>query len=451
MYSVGFLTLGCKVNAYETKGMEESFRAAGFEIRSFADQADVYVVNTCTVTNIADRKSRQMLHRAKKRNPRAVVVAAGCYAQAKACAAEEDGIDLIVGNNQKSQIVSMVLSYLEQQREEAGAKQRVQVLERGELGEYEELLVTNTGNKNRAFIKIQDGCNQFCSYCIIPYVRGEIRSRKEEDVLREVKELADKGCREIVLTGIHLSSYGAGSAPEQHFLRLQGEPLLSLIEKISGIGGIQRIRLGSLEPRIVTESFARRLSMNSKVCPHFHLSLQSGCDATLQRMNRKYTVQEYRQGAAYLRKYFDRPALTTDLIVGFPCETVEEFETTRAFAEEMEFADVHIFKYSRRKGTRADRMEGQIPEDSKAERSRILIEQGRISQEKYEKQLLGAEETLIIEAEETLLGQSYWSGRTSRYLKAAIPKENGKDLTNRMLTVVLEKRLGNGILLAAKK
>ena len=353
-----FHTLGCKVNAYETEAMEELLQTAGYDIVPFTEQADVYVVNTCSVTNMAERKSRQMLHRAKKLNPEAVVVATGCYVQVSEEEARADAaVDLVLGNNQKRQIVTALDAYFE-------GRTFDDVLADVEKEQYEELEVSTVLEHTRAFVKVQDGCNQFCSYCIIPYARGRVRSRRMENVIAEIKRLAEAGIQEVVLTGIHLSSYGREIDGESH--------LIELIEAIHPIDGISRIRLGSLEPRIITEEFVGRLKKLHKVCPHFHLSLQSGCEETLKRMNRHYTPEEYYEKCKLLRAAFENPAITTDVIVGFPGETDEEFDKTRQFLEKVHFYEMHIFRYSRRKGTRADKMENQIPEETKAQRSSIL-------------------------------------------------------------------------------
>ena len=353
-----FHTLGCKVNAYETEAMEELLQTAGYDIVPFTEQADVYVVNTCSVTNMAERKSRQMLHRAKKLNPEAVVVATGCYVQVSEEEARADAaVDLVLGNNQKRQIVTALDAYFE-------GRAFDDVLADVEKEQYEELEVSTVLEHTRAFVKVQDGCNQFCSYCIIPYARGRVRSRRMENVIAEIKRLAEAGIQEVVLTGIHLSSYGREIDGESH--------LIELIEAIHPIDGISRIRLGSLEPRIITEEFVGRLKKLYKVCPHFHLSLQSGCEETLKRMNRHYTPEEYYEKCKLLRAAFENPAITTDVIVGFPGETDEEFDKTRQFLEKVHFYEMHIFRYSRRKGTRADKMENQIPEEIKAQRSGVL-------------------------------------------------------------------------------
>ena len=418
--------LGCKVNAYETESMQQLLEKAGYEIVPFEEKADVYVVNTCSVTNIADRKSRQMLHRAKKRNPDSVVVAAGCYVQtAKERALTDASVDILIGNNKKHQLPEMLEQFFavrqeDKDREDGDAKEQQSGVcnHRGALAivdiakehEYEKLSVNRTTEHTRAFLKVQDGCNQFCSYCIIPYARGRVRSRGLSEVLREVERLAASGCREIVLTGIHLSSYGLDL----------GTDLLSLIQKVHQISGIARIRLGSLEPKIVTEEFAQQLSQLPKLCPHFHLSLQSGCDATLQRMNRKYTCEQYAQGCELLRKYFDHPAITTDVIVGFPGETAEEFETTRSFLEQIGFFEIHIFKYSLRKGTRAAQMPQQVPEDVKHARSEQLFSDQAPRNEAFLNWYLGKEVQVLLEEKVSFGETEYLVGYTKEYVKAAV-------------------------------
>lgn len=449
---VAFLTLGCKVNSYETNAMEQLFAEAGYELAEFHEKADIYVINTCTVTNMADRKSRQMLHRAKKMNPGAVIVAAGCYVQASAEEAQKDeAIDVIIGNNQKKQIVSLVEEYVRQRQETEAKKNVTSLVDMKEPQNYEELSIANAGKKTRAYIKIQDGCNQFCSYCIIPYVRGRIRSRSEEDVLSEVKRLAENGYQEVVLTGIHLSSYGVDLQGEKNFILLEGKPLLSIIRKVSEVEGIKRIRLGSLEPRIVTESFVEELAKIDKVCPHFHLSLQSGCDETLKRMNRKYSAAEYKKGCDMLRKYFDNPAITTDVIVGFPEETKEEFAATKAFLKEIAFSDVHIFKYSMRKGTVAAKNPNQVPESIKHERSSQLIELGRNMQNIYEETFIGHNTAVIVEERVTIKGKEYFVGHNERYVKLALPAEPEKEkLHNKLLAVKVIGKVEEHVLLCEK-
>ena len=401
---VALHNLGCKVNAYEIEAMQQMLEQAGYEIVPFAPGADIYIINTCTVTNIADRKSRQMLHKAKKMNPDAVVVAAGCYVQAKKDEAQiDEAIDIVLGNNKKQDL----LAVLEQYDREKG--QEKELIDLKEPVAYEELKLSSTGEHTRAYLKVQDGCNQFCSYCIIPYVRGRVRSRKRQEIVDEVKRLVKNGYQEFVLTGIHLSSYGVDCS----------DSLLQLILAVHEIEGVKRIRLGSLEPRIITEEFVKTISSLSKICPHFHLSLQSGCDETLKRMNRRYTAGEYLDGCALLRKYFDHPALTTDVIVGFPQESEEEFEKSRDMIERTGFYETHIFKYSRREGTRADRMEGQIPEQVKTARSHVLIELGKQQKQKFMEYYLGREVEILFEEQARIHGKTYWIGHTREYLKVA--------------------------------
>jgi len=439
---VAFLSLGCKVNSYETEGMRALFLEAGAVEVAFEEVADVYLVNTCSVTNIADRKSRQMLHRAKKHNPDAVVVAAGCYVQAageKLC--EDAGVDVIVGNNKKGEVAELVAAYL-QNRE---AAENIALAEIGKEHSYEELPIAAVTEHTRAFIKIEDGCNQFCSYCIIPYVRGRVRSRSEEEVLAEVKRLADDGYREVVLTGIHLSSYGLEKKEKQDTSSEFDEtlaagkkefPLLALLKKVQEVEGIERIRLGSLEPRIITEEFVREIAGLSKLCPHFHLSLQSGCDATLRRMNRKYTTAEYKAAVDILRKYLENPAITTDIIVGFPGETEEEFVQTMQFAEDIAFSQIHIFKYSRRQGTVADRMPDQVPEPVKAERSDRLSAVEERMRENYRRSFVGQTEEILTEEAVEVDGATYYTGHTKRYVKLAV-RHNDEISDNQLLTVLV--------------
>ena len=412
MRTAALHNLGCKVNAYETEAMQQILENAGYQIVDFGDKADVYVINTCSVTNVADKKSRQMLHRAKAKNPEAVVVAAGCYVQAAAERLEEDaGVDLIIGNNKKKDLAVILENYFEQKRGEKGSY----VIDIAHTGEYEDLHINRISDHTRAFIKIQDGCNQFCSYCIIPYTRGRIRSREIADIEKEVKALAGKGYREIVLTGIHLSSYGKDLREETN--------LLDAVRLVHGIEGVERIRLGSLEPRIVTREFAQALKEMPKVCPHFHLSLQSGCEATLKRMNRHYTPEEYLEGCRILREVFENPAITTDVIVGFPGETEEEFEETREFLKKVHFYEMHIFKYSRRAGTRADRMPDQVPESVKTARSEALLEMERQMSLEYRKSFLGKKCEVLLEEPEVIGGKRYVTGHTREYVRIAV--ENG--------------------------
>lgn len=423
--------LGCKVNAYETESMQQMLEAAGYEIVSFDQKADVYVINTCSVTNIADRKSRQMIHRAKKQNPDGVVVAAGCYVQtAKEQAQADEAIDILIGNNKKHELIQLLEQFF---AEKSGKKS--EVIDIAEDKAYETLNVSRTAEHTRAFIKVQDGCNQFCSYCIIPYARGRVRSRALSDVLQEVETLAKNGYREIVLTGIHLSSYGVDCE----------ENLLHLIQEVHRIEGIERIRLGSLEPKIVTEEFARSLSQLPKVCPHFHLSLQSGCDATLKRMNRKYTCEEYASGCELLRKYFEHPAITTDVIVGFPGETEEEFEITREFLKKIGFFEIHIFKYSVRKGTKAAGMKDQIPEEIKAKRSEILFNDLVPMNHAFLEWYIGKEAEVLMEEKVTFSGKEYFLGHTKEYVKMAVPYT--ENMENTLVTGKVKGMLKEHILL----
>ncbi|MGN0396900.1 MAG: tRNA (N(6)-L-threonylcarbamoyladenosine(37)-C(2))-methylthiotransferase MtaB [Candidatus Fimimorpha sp.] len=403
---VAFHTLGCKVNTYETDAMEQLLLSHGYEIVPFENSADIYIINTCSVTNMADRKSRQMLHKAKKKNPDAVVVAAGCYVQAAPNDVLADtGVDLIIGNNKKQDLVQILEDYFKDHRQEA-------VIAIDQEKQYEELELNFVSDHTRAYIKVQDGCNQFCSYCIIPYTRGRIRSRAIDDVTAEIKRIAQNGTKEVVLTGIHLSSYGKDFD--------NGENLLHLIQTVHQIEGIERIRLGSLEPRIITRDFAEELNKLEKFCPHFHLSLQSGCEATLKRMNRHYTPGEYYEKCKLLREVFDHPAITTDVIVGFPGETEQEFEQTREFLEQVHFYEMHIFKYSKRKGTRAAVMPDQVPEQIKTERSNRLLElDGALSRE-YREFWIGKEVTVLLEEEVTFDQTSYMVGHTKEYVKAAV-------------------------------
>ena len=389
MKKVALHNLGCKVNAYETEAMQEMLDKEGYEIVPFKEGADIYIINTCTVTNIADRKSRQMLHRARKMNPDAIVVAAGCYVQAQEKEHHEldSCIDIVIGNNKKQDLIQILDEYESKCKTE-------KVIDINHTNEYENLNLSRTGEHTRAYIKVQDGCNQFCSYCIIPFARGRVRSRSLEDVVQEVTTLSGNGYKEVVLTGIHLSSYGVDF--EEQEARKKTD-LLTLILAVHEIPGIERIRLGSLEPRIITEEFAKTIAGLPKMCPHFHLSLQSGCDATLKRMNRRYTTGEYYEKCELLRKYFDHPALTTDVIVGFPGETEEEFEESKAFVDKVNFYETHIFKYSKREGTRAAVMENQVPEQIKAERSAQLIELGAKKQEAYEKEMVGKDVEILVE------------------------------------------------------
>ncbi len=433
MKSVALHNLGCKVNAYEMDFMQQMLQEKGYKIVSFDEAADIYIVNTCTVTNIADRKSRQMLHRAKKRNPDAVVVAVGCYVQTgQETLLKDAAVDLAVGNNRKKDLVEILESYLE--------SRTVPVIDTIDIAHapYEEMTLKTTAEHTRAYIKIQDGCNQFCSYCIIPYARGRVRSRLEEDILQEARAMAQAGYREIVLTGIHISSYGIDRG---------GSELGRLLEKLSGIEGLERIRLGSLEPGIVTEEFAAAIGALPKVCPHFHLSLQSGSDTVLHRMNRRYDTAGYLEAVETLRRHYGSPAITTDVIVGFPGETEEEFVQTKDFLKRVGFYEMHIFKYSRRQGTRAAAMEGQLTEAEKSVRSERLMTLEREMSRAYREEFLGKTETVLFEELVEIGGQAYWVGHTTRYLKAARKAEPREDMQNHMVSGRLLSFLADDILL----
>lgn len=409
---VALHNLGCKVNAYEIEAMQQLLEEAGYEIVPFEPGADIYVINTCTVTNIADRKSRQMLHKAKKMNPEAIVVATGCYVQTGGEKLEKDeAIDLVLGNNQKINIVEALAEYAENKPGHGS-----HVIKINQTKEYEELSIDHTAEHVRAYIKVQDGCNQFCTYCIIPYARGRVRSRNIESVLKEVRALAEKGYKEVVLTGIHLSSYGVDFPEEKK------ETLLSLIRAVHEIEGIRRIRLGSLEPGIVTREFVEGIAALPKVCPHFHLSLQSGCDETLERMNRRYRSGEYRERCELLREVYGNPALTTDVIVGFPQESEEEFRKSYDFVDSIRFYETHIFKYSRRQGTKAAAMDGQLTEAEKSFRSEKMIELHHRHAGDYEKSMLGKNLEVLIEEEYTKDGRTWYLGHSREYIKTAVPK-----------------------------
>lgn len=423
--------LGCKVNAYETEAMQQILENAGYEIVPFSDFADVYVINTCSVTNIADRKSRQMLHRAKKMNPDGIVVGAGCYVQTKEeQALLDDTIDIIIGNNKKHDLIRLLKEYEENQHKTCSVPD---INQYGQ--EYEELRIDRTAGHTRAFIKVQDGCNQFCSYCIIPFARGRVRSRKAEDVLNEITGLGKNGYQEVVLTGIHLSSYGIDT----------GDNLLHLIEQVHEIREIKRIRLGSLEPRIITEEFVRRLSKLPKICPHFHLSLQSGCDSVLNRMNRRYDTMEYENGCRTLREYFGHPAITTDIIVGFPGETDQEFLETRDYLKRIGFYEMHIFKYSKREGTKAAVMAGQVPEQVKAQRSGLLLDLEKQMSKEFRDSYLGKQVDVLLEEAMEWNGKKYFTGYTKEYVKVAFETE--LDLANRFVNGRISRQLTEDIYL----
>lgn len=416
MKTAAYHNLGCKVNSYEMDAMLQALRQNGYKIVPFEEKADVYIVNTCTVTNIADRKSRQMLHKAKKTNPEGIVVAVGCYVQSDTQAVEADeAVDLLIGNNRKKDLVQILENYFDGIEQES-------VIDINHTLEYEEMKLGATQEHTRAYIKIQDGCNQFCTYCMIPYARGRVRSRQKADVLEEIKGLVTAGYKEFVLTGIHISSYGNGS-------------LLELIQAIDDINGVERIRLGSLEPRIVTKEFADRLSKLKHICPHFHLSLQSGCESVLKRMNRHYTPDEYQKGVNYLRTAFDHPAITTDVIVGFPGETDEEFEQTVQFVKRIDFYETHIFKYSKRKGTKAAAMPNQVPESVKSQRSMVLQEIEERASKAFREDYIGKSVEVLLEEQKEIKGTQYIIGHTKEYVKAAaaVTGVNGSILENEIV------------------
>ena len=459
MKNVALHNLGCKVNSYEIEVMQENLEKNGYKIVPFAPGADVYIINTCTVTNIADRKSRQMLHKAKKMNPDAVVVAVGCYVQTGTENVKQDEcIDLAVGNNRKKDIVSILEEFLKEKEADRADKTlhetTIPDINDGKQ-EYEEMTLTRTGEHTRAYIKIQDGCNQFCSYCIIPYARGRVRSRKEEDILKEVKGLVEAGYKEVVVTGIHLSSYGLDFINKDSGDYLQGVDirtqaynkgyLLDIFEKINKIEGLERIRIGSLEPRIITKEFAMRLKALDKLCPHFHLSLQSGCNETLTRMNRHYTAEEFREKVEILREVFDNPAITTDVIVGFPGETEEEFEATYKFLEDICFYEMHIFKYSKRQGTVAAARKDQVDDRFKTERSNRLLEMEQMQSSQYRKSYIGTNVEALMEEEKMIKGQKYQVGYTKTYVKVAVPVN--EDLSNQILEGKAVELLDNEYLL----
>ena len=418
-------SLGCKVNSYETQAMQKMMENAGYEIVPFGEEiADIYIINTCSVTNIADRKSRQMIHKAKNLNPEAVVAAAGCYVESAGDNIDED-VDIVIGNNEKSHLIEILNEYFEHMDKEKS-------VDIGKVTGFDELNIDSPLEHTRAYVKIQDGCNRFCSYCIIPYVRGRIRSRKPDDVMAEIKRVAASGCKEVVLTGIHLSSYGLD-------FKDSTVKLIDVIEAVNGIEGIERIRLGSLEPLIVTEEFVRRLAKCKKICPHFHLSLQSGCDETLKRMNRRYNVDEYYKGVELLREYFPDAAVTTDVIVGFPGETEEEFNITKKYLEKVCFYEMHVFKYSRRKGTAADKMPDQIPENIKSERSTELLELNEILSNGYREKYIGKKVKVLLEENHIIENKKYIIGFTDTYVRVALENPEEKLYTNQIVNVRVKK------------
>ena len=450
MKNVALHNLGCKVNSYEIEVMQQMLQEKGYNIVPFDQVADIYIVNTCTVTNIADRKSRQMLHRAKQKNPDAVVVAVGCYVQTGRKAVEEDEcIDLAIGNNRKKDIISILEEYLEGRDKTFCDKtlHDTSVIDINATYEYEEMTLRRTAEHTRAYIKIQDGCNQFCSYCVIPYARGRVRSRRAEDIIEEIKGIVAAGYREVVLTGIHISSYGIDF--EERLDYSGHSRLLDLVEQIHAIEGLERIRLGSLEPRIVTEEAAKRLAALPKICPHFHLSLQSGCDTTLKRMNRHYTTGEYFQSVENLRKVFDHPAITTDVIVGFPGETEEEFTVTKEFLEKVCFYEMHIFKYSKRAGTRAAVMPNQVPDQTKTLRSNELLTMEKRQSKKFRSHYIGKTVEALLEESKEIGGKTFFLGHTKDYVKVGVPVLEEENIleSNRVVKVTAADFLTDEILL----
>lgn len=434
MRTVAFHNLGCKVNSYETEVMMQKLVEAGYQLVDFDEKADIYVINTCTVTNVADRKSRQMLHKAKRKNPDAVVVAAGCYVQTGTEQLLKDSsVDLVIGNNKKKDFVELLEAYLEQRESSSGCAKPVDktlsettVIDINHAKEYEEMTLSSTFEHTRAYIKIQDGCNQFCSYCMIPFARGRVRSRAVADVVKEIRGLAKRGYQEVVITGIHLSSYGMdfeGTVRDENLFAPQ--ELVKALQQINEIEGIERIRLGSLEPRIITGEFLNEMKKVTKLCPHFHLSLQSGCNKTLKDMNRHYTTEQFAEKVELLRKYYDHPAITTDVIVGFPGETDADFEQTYEFLKKIKFFEMHIFKYSVRKGTAAAKMKNQVPEEIKEIRSNRLLEMEKEQSMEFRSWYIGKEISILLEEEKEISGQMYWIGHTPEYVKAAVSsKEN---------------------------
>ena len=456
MKTVAFHTLGCKVNTYETEAMQQLMESAGYKCVEFTKRADVYIINTCSVTNIADRKSRQMLHRARKMNEDAIVVAAGCYVESAKDKIDEDlSIDIIVGNNNKNDIVNIINEYLQDK-----IKNKF-IIDINKETEYEEFNISKINDHTRAFIKVQDGCNQFCSYCIIPFTRGRVRSRKMENIIDEVKNLSASGYKEIVLTGIHLSSYGVDFLDESYNKRMEKltqteesdeefvtkNELLCLIENIANIEGIERVRIGSLEPRIIQENFIKSLSKIDKFCPHFHLSLQSGCDKTLKSMNRKYTADEFYEGVKLIRKYFASPAITTDIIVGFPGETKKDFEESKTFVEKVKFYETHIFPYSIREGTKAANMP-QVDGNEKVQRANILNEINLKNQKEFRASRIGKEDELLCEEIFIKDGIEYFTGYTKEYVKVAVLNSDLK--TNDIVSGKVVDFLTDDILLLEK-
>ncbi len=460
MKNVALHNLGCKVNSYEIEVMQQMLQEKGYNVVPFDEVADIYIVNTCTVTNIADRKSRQMLHRAKQKNPNAIVVAVGCYVQTGKEAVElDESIDLAIGNNRKKDLATILEAFLEERDK---TLHDTTVIDVNNTYEYEEMTLKQTAEHARAYIKIQDGCNQFCSYCVIPYARGRVRSRKAEDIIAEIQGLVQAGYREIVLTGIHISSYGIdfeeeawqqGKSLEKHLgeerLDYSGRgKLIDLIEKIHAISGLDRIRLGSLEPRIITKEAVERLAALPKICPHFHLSLQSGCDETLKRMNRHYTTGEYFESVCLLREAFENPAITTDVIVGFPGESEEEFEQTREFLEKICFYEMHVFKYSKRAGTRAAVMPNQVPDTIKTKRSNVLLEMEARQSKEFRGHYIGKVAEVLLEETKEIAGKNYQLGHTKDYVKVAIEinEQNPEKPSNTLIELPINGFLTDDIM-----
>lgn len=459
MKKIALHNLGCKVNSYEIEVMQQKLQEKGYVIVDFDSVADIYIVNTCTVTNIADRKSRQMLHRAKQLNPDAIVVAVGCYVQTgQETIEKDDAIDLAIGNNRKKDIVEILEEYLAEREDKT--LRGTTILDINHTYEYEEMQLKQTAEHTRAYIKIQDGCNQFCTYCAIPYARGRVRSRRAEDILNEVRGMVESGYKEVVLTGIHISSYGIDFEEEawtrgesvkmqngERSLYTGTSKLVDLTEAICAIEGVERVRLGSLEPRVITEEAAKRLAAMPKLCPHFHLSLQSGCDSTLKRMNRHYTAREYYASVEYLRQYFEHPAITTDVIVGFPGETEEEFEETRSFLEKICFYEMHIFKYSKRAGTIAATMPEQVPEQSKQKRSGILQEMERRQSAEFRARYIGHSAEVLLEETREIDGVLYQIGHTKDYVKVAVKVSGNMPEVNSLINVKITGFLTEEILM----
>lgn len=447
MKSVALHNLGCKVNSYEMDVMQQMLQEKGYKVVPFVEDADIYIINTCTVTNIADRKSRQMLHRAKKNNPNAIVVATGCYVQTgQESIKKDDCVDLAIGNNRKKDLITILEDYI---RNREKVQKQQDIIDINHTEEYEEMQLVKTAEHTRAYIKIQDGCNQFCSYCIIPFARGRVRSRKEEHIVKEISELVQQGYKEFVITGIHLCSYGVDFTDKsiKDYLESGGENtyLLDILQKIHGIEGVERLRLGSLEPRIMTEAFVEALSKMPKLCGHFHLSLQSGCNETLRRMNRHYSAEQYYEKVVLLRKVFSHPAITTDVIVGFPGEDEAEFQETYRFLQKLNLFEMHVFKYSKRQGTVAASMKEQLTEAQKAERSDILMNLTKEQSKDFLAYYVGKEVDVLIEEEKIIEGQRYQLGHTREYVKAALLSD--RDLSNTIYRGMVERFLTDEILL----